>query len=634
MSLPVQLKRALRWLDDNILIVLSSFLLAFIPLYPKIPLRKLVLDYVTNPGLRDFLLPLTGIEEYIVRVRLEDLFILITLGLWAVWVLRKKVQWKSPLLFLIIAYAIVGAVSTVASIFIVKTVPLQPLHIGKTVLHYFRYLEYFSLFVLLYSAVKKRSHLVLGVVIFALTVLAISLYGYGQRYFYWPVYSTMNREASKGDAQFLTQYARVQSTFAGHYDMAAYLVIALPLLLALAYKVKHPIYSTGLHWIFWIGTWLLLLSASRAPFGAYLVGVGIVVTLVTLTKSSWKERIFFGLSRTMVFALCSFILIFYFGADMFERLSHYVNTQATLKSIVDQANHTRRNFITDAQLANHPLSQKKVLAMLPKGLPPVPQSTVDEIDKVAENIPPIASSVDQPPTPIVLPTPSPSPVPTALPAGVYQDIPDEVVVATVSDTGEVVYRTEKRARIYSKCALERELSLCIRLETLWPRAIEGFLSNPLTGTGYATLTKERVDEFTFADSTDNNFLRTLGETGILGFITFYGCVALVLAAAVKHITDQDVLVSGYSVGLLGGSIGLLLNAIYIDVFVASKVAQTYWALAGVFLGYIAVREQLDQAAQKVATIEATKAAPVTAEHTPNKPHTKHVSRKTTSSATR
>lgn len=634
MTLPVQLKRALRWLDDNILIVLSSFLLAFIPLYPKIPLRKLVLDYVSNPGLRDFLLPLTGIEEYIVRVRLEDLFIFITLGLWVIWVLRKKVQWKSPMLVLIIAYAVVGLVSTLASIFILKTVPLQPLHVGKTVLHYFRYLEYFSLFVILYSAVKKRSHLILGVVIFALTVLAISLYGYGQRYFYWPVYSTMNREASKGDAQFLTQHARVQSTFAGHYDMAAYLVIALPLLLALAYKVKHPIYSTGLHWIFWIGTWLLLLSASRAPFGAYLVGVGIVLTLVALTKSSWKERIFFGVSRGIVFGLFSFILIFYFGSDMLERLSHYVNTQATLKSIVDQANNTRRSFITDEQLAEHPLSQKKVLAMLPKGEPPIPQATVDEIDKVAENIPPVASSVDQPPTPIVQPTPSPSPVPTELPAGVYLDIPDEVVVATVSDTGEVIYTTEKRARIYSKCALERELSLCIRLETLWPRAIEGFLTNPITGTGYATLTKERVDEFTFADSTDNNYLRTLGETGILGFITFYGCIALVLFTAVKYLKDQDVLVSGYSVGLLGGSIGLLLNAIYIDVFVASKVAQSYWALAGLFLGYIAVREHLDRTPQQVATVETRKTTPVKTDNTQTKPKAKHVSTKTKSSATR
>jgi hypothetical protein len=86
-------------------------------------------------------------------------------------------------------------------------------------------------------------------------------------------------------------------------------------------------------------------------------------------------------------------------------------------------------------------------------------------------------------------------------------------------------------------------------------------------------------------------LRTLGETGILGFITFYGCIGIILFMAVKYWRDPDYLVSGMSIGLLGGSLGLLLNAIYIDVFAASKVAQTYWALAGLFIGYLVLRER-------------------------------------------
>src|SRR5690606_691774 len=149
-----------------------------------------------------------------------------TAGVWLVQVIRKKVEWKSAMLWMIVAYAVAGLVSTLVALFVIKTVPLEPLHIGKTVLHYFRYLEYFSLFVILFSAIKKRSNLVLGVTIFARTVLTSAVYGYGQRYFYWPVYSTMNREFSKGVRLYLTQYARVQSTFAGHYDMAAYLVVA------------------------------------------------------------------------------------------------------------------------------------------------------------------------------------------------------------------------------------------------------------------------------------------------------------------------------------------------------------------------------------------------------------------------
>src|SRR5690606_18678152 len=134
---------------------------------------------------------------------------------------------------------------------------------------------------------------------------------------------------------------------------------------------------------------------------------------------------------------------------------------------------------------------------------------------------------------------------------------------------------------YSACSLDRGLSLCIRLETLWPRAIEGFKRNPLLGSGYATLTKETVEQFTEAESTDNNFLRTLGETGALGFITFYGVVVLTLWYAFRHLRDNDTLARALCVGYIGGSIGLLINALYIDVYAASKVAMTYWGLAGI-----------------------------------------------------
>ncbi len=35
--------------------------------------------------------------------------------------------------------------------------------------------------------------------------------------------------------------------------------------------------------------------------------------------------------------------------------------------------------------------------------------------------------------------------------------------------------------------------------------------------------------------------------------------------------------------MIAGIVGLLLNATYIDVFVASKVAETFWALVGILL---------------------------------------------------
>lgn len=565
--------RALRWLDDHILMVLAGFLLAFIPLYPKIPLWS-------------------PIEQYIVRVRLEDLFILLTGIVWGIQFLRKKVAWKSAMLWMILAYAVVGALSTFVAVFVIKTVPLQPLHVGKTLLHYFRYLEYFSLFMIMYSAVRTRRDVKIALGIFAATVLAIVIYGYAQRYFYWPVYSTMNREFSKGIRLYLTKYARVQSTFAGHYDMAAFLVVSLPLLLAIAYKTTSKLASTALHWIFWIGTWLLVLSASRAPFAAFVGAAAIVLGLSALTQRSWAKKITFGLSRGVVFALFLSIVIYYFGDDLRERLAQVVNTQPQLKIMVEQANKNRSTLISDATLAKLPTPQQ-VQDFLPKSNPPDNGKSTDEVAAAIAAASAVASNSDQPPTP-VNETPVASVIPVAtssgqLPGGVYEDIPDEEIITATDSTGALVTTVIKKPRVYSKCALEKELSLCIRQETLWPRAIEGFLTNPLTGSGYATLTKEAVDQFTEADSTDNNFLRTLGETGILGFITFYGCVGIVLYYAVRHVNDDDFLVSAMSIGLLGGSIGLLLNAVYIDVFAASKVAQMYWALSGIFLGFLATQ---------------------------------------------
>jgi O-antigen ligase len=132
--------------------------------------------------------------------------------------------------------------------------------------------------------------------------------------------------------------------------------------------------------------------------------------------------------------------------------------------------------------------------------------------------------------------------------------------------------------------LTKSLSVCIRFETLWPRAFQGFLRNPLFGSGYATLNKEIVGQFTEAESTDNNFLRTLGETGALGFITFYGAIGLTMWYAFQAYSKKaDPWITALAIGSIAASGGLLLNATYIDVFAASKVAYMYWALQGICL---------------------------------------------------
>jgi hypothetical protein len=86
------------------------------------------------------------------------------------------------------------------------------------------------MFFFFFSAVKTRKHVVIACTALTLTLLGVVGYGFGQKYLHFPVYSTMNREYSKGEKLYLENGARPQSTFAGHYDLAAFLVIVLPLL--------------------------------------------------------------------------------------------------------------------------------------------------------------------------------------------------------------------------------------------------------------------------------------------------------------------------------------------------------------------------------------------------------------------
>src|SRR5690606_38067721 len=156
------------------------------------------------------------IPGYIVRLRLEDVFIAIAAAWWGIQVLRGKIHWRTPLTLAIGLYVVTGLAASLAGVWITGTIPAEVLHIGKSMLHWARYVQYFSLYFIAYSAIKSRKQAFIMVVLSLLTVVLVGFYGYGQKHWYWPVYSTMNREFSKGIRLYLGPHARVQSTFAGH----------------------------------------------------------------------------------------------------------------------------------------------------------------------------------------------------------------------------------------------------------------------------------------------------------------------------------------------------------------------------------------------------------------------------------
>lgn len=507
------MQKLLRWLDLHGLTVLAGFLLVFIPLYPKLPLFDII------PG-------------YIVRVRLEDFFILLTVGIWGIQLLRKKVKLHPLMTKLILAYLAIGLLSSLSAVFITKSVPMETIHIGKIFLHFFRRIEYFSLFFVFFSVVKsiKQVKIFLGVLL--ATMLGVALYGYGQKYLYWPVFSTMNREFSKGWKLILSEHARVPSTFGGHYDAAAFTMIVITIMLAIAWYAKNIWVKIAATITYVAGFWLLILTASRTSFIAYLLSISLVAFISMFVKKWW-----WPIPRYLLAMVFSLFVMLSFG-DLSERFSQVLG----LQKFKEQFSNT---FLT-AKVAKPDNAQP-----------------VDEISKVT-------SPSDTPPTPAD---------PNNLPGDVYEDIPD--YKPEVDEEGKYTGNFKATSRTFSENAYKYGLSAAIRLDALWPRAIAGFKKNPLLGSGYSTLTKEEFGQFTEAESTDNDFLRNLGETGILGFITFFGTVLAGIIIAIRTLPKQeDMLVKALLVGYIAGAIGLLVNAIYIDVYEASKVALTYWALTG------------------------------------------------------
>jgi hypothetical protein len=536
------MKSWIKWLDKNILLLLSGFLIAFIPLFPKIP----------------FFSP---IEEYIVRVRIEDFLILFTFIVWLVQLVRKKIKLNFFTTWTILAYSLVGLLSVISSLWIIKTVPLTGDHVLKTILHYLRYLEYFSLFFIVYSSISKPKDVKMLLSTIFLSLLGISIYGIGQKYYYWPVYSTMNREFSKGIRLYLTEHARVQSTFAGHYDLAAYLVIILPIILALAYSIKKRSLKIGLFLLQLLGCWLLIMSAARTSFAAYGLATSIVIILFGFKQQRVWSKISWMFSRFVTLWLVILIMMAGFGSDIYDRFTQVIESYPQIYSqylVIEEK----------TELLGHNLaSTLKIDSLLAAKTPPANSiSTEDAAVIVASDERPSAER----------------------PRDVYQNIPDQIIVATTSAQGVTETVVIEKPRVWSDNALKYGLSMAIRLDTLWPRAIQGFLRNPFFGSGYATLNKTSLTDFTIADSTDNNFLRTLGETGFLGFITFYGAVISGSILAIKGLKSKKELLMALSIGYLAATIGLLFNALYIDVFAASKVALTFWAVTGLFLGYYEV----------------------------------------------
>jgi hypothetical protein len=437
---------------DKIHKYLVAAVIIAVPIYPKFPFIKIPFSYVS--------------------IRLEDLLIFLlaitTLILLIPWI---KETFKGKIEQSIFLFVGIGALSILSAVFVTQTV--QPT-IG--LLHWVRRIEYlipfFAVLVSLKNNTKQKLNFYLVSVM--LTVTIVLVYGLGQRLLSWPIIVTQNVELAKGIALRWIPGSHINSTFAGHYDLASYLILILPIFINLIFLVKQKALKLVLIPLVLGGLWLLAVSQSRISVVSFMLAT--TISMVLIKKTKWVP----------VFVLVA-LTVFASSPDL-------------------RARYMRVFQVGKAQI-------QKLLIV------PVKPIFAQEVEGVGTRVDSI--------------------VPTPKPVEVFED-----------------------------------RSSSIRFAVEWPRAIRALFKNPLLGTGYSSISL----------ATDNDYLRALGEIGFLGFASFalllFNLGKLVVRG-IRNLSAMDVLEKSIVAGFAGSFIGLLLSATFIDIFEASKLAISFWLMAGI-----------------------------------------------------
>jgi O-antigen ligase len=216
---------------------------------------------------------LANVSGTFVSIRLEDFAVALAFLTWGFFQIRigfKTV--KDDVSRSIYLYWFIGMVAMLSGIFLTRS---SSLSLG--ILHFVRRVEYMSLFLIAFTYLKSKDQLGAVIKVLIMVSLLVAIYGIGQQFFAFPVISTNNSEFSKGLALTLGPGARINSTFAGHYDLAAF--TSLPLLLILAILPISK-YKPLLILIWALIYWSLLMSASRITFAAFFISAGVLVILI------------------------------------------------------------------------------------------------------------------------------------------------------------------------------------------------------------------------------------------------------------------------------------------------------------------------------------------------------------------
>ncbi len=460
-----------RWARIGFLVLLFA-----VPLYPKFPLL--------------------GVKHTYVAIRVMDLLVAGVLGFWLLEIIARR-RWKlgQPLRKYFFLFWLAGFLANLSAFWITDFI-----NIHLAFLHWLRRIEYMAVFFLALDAGEDKRSIERFLRVLLLVVFLVFAYGIGQKYFGLPVVSTMNAEFSSGLILHLDKWVRISSTFAGHYDLAAWLVLVLPLVLALALTEKW-FWRLVAIFIFLAGFQLLVWTASRISFVAYLLAM--TITLVIQRRwLLWLLLLAFSLG---------------FGLHSRELNTRLVSTVSPVVAFWQRASARYHRAPKKP-----PVAAKKVVVS-PTQVPAT-GNVVSEAGQSAQQRRTIIREVRTWPK------------------------PEELKAATAR-------------------------SSLIRFRVEWPRAWRAWAKNPLWGLGYSSL----------GLATDCDYLRLLGETGLVGFLAFLLIPGHLLNSFWQAWRESDRRTKIFLAGFIGSLLGFLANAFFIDVFEASKDAFSFWLLMG--LGY-------------------------------------------------
>lgn len=540
------MRKILDFLSNKGLFIASLFLLAFIPLYPKLPILK--------------------VSHTWVYVRIEDILVLSIFTFWIFLILLRKVKLKTPLTIPILIFWIVGAISTFHGVLVLFPT-LANVFSNVAFLSYLRRIEYLSIFFIAFSGFSDKKYI--NYVIWVLTAILIFVvfYGFGQRILGFPAYLTGNEEFAKGVALRLSSLSRISSTFGGDYDLAGYLVLVIPIIVGVAFAFKNLLLKLFLLLTAGLGFSLLFMTVSRISFFALLISL---IVLLILQRKKWI--IVFLFLVTFVFLIFSPSLTARFGRTVSD-IDVLVN--ANTGEALGQIREVPREYFKDKLVLRPNASAKDTksgnsLAVIPYfQLSPTVELLVKPNAPSGENLPQGTGYINLPLSPIVKRT------------GEYfvEDLSQKTASTSAEERAHVGHFIIKKGRAY-------DLSFTTRFQGEWPKTIDAFRRNVFLGSGYGSV----------GLAVDNNYLRILGESGLIGFISFISIFAVAWLYIKRIFPKIDSPVhKSFILGFITGSLGLLVNAFLIDIFEASKIAFTYWILMGFSLGLLSLyqTEEID-----------------------------------------